>query len=99
MATGDSSAPREDENDRDRDRSCRAQVVISTVDLTDESGLSTGRRNDHQGNNRRDDSRSRDRSAHRPRSRSGARGGDLRNIISPRRGGGSSLGRGRGGRR
>ena len=98
VATGNSSAPREDENERDRDRSHRAHMVISTVDLTDESGPSTGRRNDHQGNNRRDDSHGRDRSAHRPRSHSGTRGGDLRNIISPCREGGSSLGRGRGGR-
>ena len=50
VTTGDSTIPKEVESNRDRDRSRRP--IISTVDLTDESGPSTGRRNDYQGNNR-----------------------------------------------
>ena len=95
VATGSSALPQE-EAEAGRDRGNRP--IISVVDLTD-AGPSQGRGSDQYHNSRRDDYNNRDRSRsgrrHRSRSSHGHGDGDLRNTISPRRGGNPSY-RGRG---
>ena len=95
VATGSSTLPVE-EAEAGRDRGNRP--LMSVVDLTDDGPVQGRGSGQHHHNSRRDgyNDRDRSRSGRRHRSRSNhGHDGDLRNTISPRRGGNPSY-RGRG---
>merc|ERR1711867_418106 len=95
VATGKSALPAE-EAEAGRDRGNRP--IISVVDLVDDGPVQGRGSGQHHHNSRRDGYNDRDRSRSRRRHRSRSNhghDGDLRNIISPRRGGNPSY-RGRG---